>query len=447
MFNLESTPYNLDAIASKEVQKRLKSIEERVSLLRGSGTLTEQTIKDYYGEKRFEQVAESNALEGSTLSVGETELAVIKGITITGHDPAFVRDAVALDKALARISELARDSSVPTNIQQLHEVHSLLLGDRQGAGMFRKERVTISGAKHTPPKTWNQIMDQMDDWQIWSANNPTLPAPIRAIVMHAWLTHIHPYIDGNGRTSRAIGNLELIRAGYPPIIIKKKERDRYIGALAESDEGGDIRSFMELVFDRIEGALIGLENSAKMRQGFNPVIEKIRIMQEKQLKIWDTSVRLLASIIEHNITKLLEPVDGSCSVKVFDELLDLNDYVAVCSGNNVPQSWAFKIRIDVPGIHRLEKLAYIGHRSPRMVQNLSQQGGPSLFWSHINTAGGLQKWIGSGVNSPYAIEITSMAANGDDWIIRLNNESISRVRTTELANSIAKALVSEVSGG
>ena len=117
MFNLEATPYLLDATASKQVKIRLDAIEDRVSLLRHSGTLSEQTIKAYYGEKRFEQVAESNAIEGSTLSVGETELAVLKGITITGHDPAFVRDAIALDRALTRIAELARDVSMPTNIQ------------------------------------------------------------------------------------------------------------------------------------------------------------------------------------------------------------------------------------------------------------------------------------------------------------------------------------------
>ena len=129
MFNLEGTPYLLDSISMEQVRKRLGAIEERVSLLRQKGTLTEQTVRDYYGEKRFEQVAESNALEGSTLSVGETELAVLKGVTITGHDPAFQRDAIALDHALARITELSRNRDNPTNIQQLHEVHSLLLGD------------------------------------------------------------------------------------------------------------------------------------------------------------------------------------------------------------------------------------------------------------------------------------------------------------------------------
>lgn len=443
MFNLEGTPYLLDPQASEQVRVRLQSIEERVALLRRNGVLNEQTVKDYYGEKRFEQVAESNAIEGSTLSVGETKLAVVKGITITGHDPAYAKDAMALDRALTRITELARDPQHPTDIAQLHEIHGLLLGDRPGAGIFRKERVTIRGAKHTPPKTWEQIMSMMTDWQSWSAENATLPAPMRSAVLHAWLTHVHPFIDGNGRVSRAIGNLELIRAGYPPIIIKKKERDRYIEALAESDEGGDIRSFLELVFDRVEGGLTGLELSAKRKQGFNPVVEKIRQMQEKQLYIWETGVKLLASIIGHRLTQLLEPVGGAASIRLYDSPLDLDDYLEVCGGKSVSRSWAFTIRIEIPGVPRLEKLAYIGHRSNKWRDALNYEGGPSIYWSSRNPTN-FPKWLNDGENSPFAMELTAKAGNGDEWVVRLSDGSVQKVQTTELASKIAEALVSQV---
>jgi Fic family protein len=262
VFNLDATPYLLDDAASAAIRTRLGEIECRVQRLRQAGTLSDQTLRAYYGEKRFEQVAESNAIEGSTLSAGETELAVMKGITITGHDPAFTKDAVALDRALVRITELARQREDPTDLAQLQEIHGILLEGRPGAGIFRRERVAIRGARHTPPKTWEEIMSQMERWQAWSRNNIGLPAPIRSVVLHAWLTLVHPFIDGNGRTARAIGVLELMRAGFPPIIIKKKERNRYFNCLADSDNGWDIRAFAELVFERIDGALTGLERSA-----------------------------------------------------------------------------------------------------------------------------------------------------------------------------------------
>lgn len=442
MLNLENTPYMLEGLAEEQIQQRVKAIEERVKLLRQSGIMTADTLKEYYGEKRFEQVAESNAIEGSTLSAGETELAVMKGITITGHDPAYAKDAIALDSALTRITELARCHDKPTDISQIHEIHSLLLGDRAGAGIFRKEKVIISGAKHVPPKTWSEVMDNMEHWQRWSTENATLPAPVRCAVLHAWLAHVHPYIDGNGRTARAVGNLELIRSGYPPIIIKKKERERYIESLAESDDGGDIRSFFELIFDRVEGALMGLELSAKKKQSYDPFVERLRQRQAGQLRIWETSVRLLASIIEDKVGRTVDQLKGICHAHIFNEPLDLLEYIEVCLGHSVTRSWAFNLKIEIPGIDKLEKLAYIGHRSSRMYNHLNREGGPSLYWSTKNPDG-FPKWI-SDQNAPFAVEITALTGNGDEWYVRLSNEDILKLSTTALAQKISESLMDQI---
>jgi fido (protein-threonine AMPylation protein) len=411
-----------------------------VNVLRNAGTLTEDTLRHYYGEKRFEQVAESNALEGSSLGIGETRLAVLKGTTLTGHDPAYVRDAIALDHALTRLCELAQSRDTPTDITQLTELHSLLLGERPGAGEFRRDRVIISGARHVPPKTWQQVMTAMEAWEQWSLNNPNAPAPLRSIVLHAWLTHTHPFGDGNGRCARAIGNLELIRAGYPPIIIKRTDRDRYLESLAESDEGGDIRSFTDLVFDRLEGALRGLENSATQRQGYDPVAAKVRVQQESHLQIWETGVRLLAAIINDQVSERLERVGGRCGLRHFSSPLDVDAYIDVCNGRSVPRSWAFFVSIDIPGIPKFERLAYIGHRSPQMFQSLGREGGPALYWSKKNPSG-FPKWTSAGQESPYAVEITNAKGNGDQWFVRRVSEAVESVSTTLLGHNIADALV------
>ena len=443
MLQLSGTPYVVDSQSELEIVARLRSIEERVALLRGAGTLTTDTIRDYYGEKRFEQVAESNAIEGSTLSVGETELAVLKGVTITGHDPAYVRDAVSLDRALSRIAELAKEAPNPTNINQICEVHSILLEARLGAGDFRNERVTIRGSDHRPPKSRAEIEDHMNGLENWSRDNAALPAPIRSAVIHAWLTHIHPFIDGNGRTSRALGNLELIRVGYPPIILRKKERDRYVDALAASDAGGDIRSFFDLIFERIDGALTGLEHSARKRQGYNPLAERLRIRQQQQITIWETSVKLLGSIIQDRLTQFLEPVRGLANVRYFDHPIDVDDFIDLCEGRSISGGWAFLVQIAVPRLGRLEKLAFVGHRSARMYQVLGQEGGPALHWSR-RTESGFPKWERDGAQSPYAIEATSKLGNGDAWMARLPDDSCRNHSTTDLAELIAKALIDQI---
>ncbi|MES2175444.1 MAG: Fic family protein [Pseudomonadota bacterium] len=443
MFQLSSSPYSLTGAAENIVSDRLKGIEDRVNLLRRAGTLSKESVRRYYGQKRFEQVAESNALEGSTLNVGETEIAVLKGITITGHDPAYIRDAVALDRALTRVVEIARDYDTPTNIAQLNEIHALLMGDRPGAGIFRNVPVRIRGADHTPPRTWQEVMDQMELWEQWSQANADAPAPFRAAVLHAWLTHIHPFIDGNGRVSRAIGNLELIRAGYPPIIIKKKDRDAYIEALAESDSAGDIRAFIDLILSRADGAITGLENAAKSIDGYNPVLERLRQRQEQQLTIWTTGAKLLGNIIEHNLTTQLESMGGKCTSKIFDGYLDLDDYIDLCSGNIISGGWAFILNIQVPGAGKLDKLAFVQPRSPRLHQHLGREGGPSLYWSHANPAG-YPKWTRDHDKSPYAIEATTLAGSGDEWIALLTDGSIVSCNTTELAGRFAKALMDQV---
>lgn len=439
MFDLQKTPYLLDATAEVEIRERLRRIEERMAILRKQGALSEDTLRNYYGEKRFEQVAESNGIEGSTLSVGETQLAVLKGITVTGHDPAYARDAIALDKALTRLTGLAQESH-PTDIQQLQEIHALILGDRAGAGIFRKDRVLISGAAHTPPKTWEQVMAAMEQWQLWSVENSQLPAPIRAAVLHAWLTHVHPYLDGNGRTSRAIGNLELIRAGYPPIIIKKKERDRYIQALSESDQGGDIRSFIELILDKIDQSLTGLELSAKKMQGFDPIALQLREMQQSSLKVWTTSVELLSSMIEHQLHSLINRAGGKVLLKKFDDPVDFEEYLELCNGRSIPRSWAFIISIALPGQPQYEVLGYIGHRSAQVFHSYGDVGGPSLYLARKNPAG-FPKWITDEQSTHFLSEATILSGKGDAWRVKNVAGTLQDLSTHQVADGVSRSIV------
>ncbi|MBL1257626.1 Fic family protein [Methylocystis sp. Sn-Cys] len=442
MIPLSGTPYALSGDIEHEFLARIKEIEERVFLLRNSGTLTETTLLSYYGKKRFEQVAESNAIEGSTLDVGETELAILKGITVTGHDPAYVRDAISLDKALTRLVEIARDRSKVTSIPDLLELHGLILGDRPSGGQFRKDRVRITGATHVPPKTLEAIISAMEEWERWSCTQCEAPAPIRAAVLHAWLTHIHPFVDGNGRTARAVSNLELVRAGYPPIIIRKKERDRYVAALAESDEAGDISSFLALILERVVGALTGLEISAKQNQQYSPLAERIRINQEKQLEVWNKSVSLLSAMIELNLSKHMEQIGGKVYKKDFGGIADIEDFISLCHRTSISRSWSFIISMGIPGAQELAYLGFIGHRSAALYQNL-HEGGPSLHWA-VARPETVPKWQRALSEAPYAKEITTRLGKGDEWVAVLPDDSIREHTTSELAENIANSLMEAI---
>lgn len=443
MLSLSDSPYILTPEAEAQVEDHIKMIEERVLLLRQSGKMNAETLKKYYGAKRFEQVAESNAIEGSTLGVGETQVAILKGITITGHDPAFVRDAQSLDKALNRAAELASDRNRTTDLNQLMEIHSLILGDRPGGGMFRTERVRISGSDHTPPKTWKEVMAAMEEWEKWSLANADAPSPIRAAVLHAWLSHIHPFIDGNGRTARAISNLELIRGGYPPMIIRKKERDRYIDALSQSDAAGDILSFLELVLERTSGALDGLEQAASEKQAFNPVVEKLRKRHELQLEVWRRSVDLLSSRIELQLGEMLADPSVLIGKTDFGGIADVNDFQTLLASRSIGMSWAFRFSVRINGFGRFSFLSYIGHRSTRMKAIMHNEGGPSLYWSIYDDTYE-RKWRSVTDEAPYFREATISLEAGDNWSAITSEGNHVQCTTAELADSVAKSLVDSI---
>ena len=441
MINLDGSPYLLEPSAEDHLLAEIRKLEERVSLLRSQKILTPATLERFYGQKRFEYVAESNALEGSTLTAGETELAVLKGVTVTGHDPGYVRDAVDLDNALQSLTSLAR-KNVPVDIEQIKEIHALILGKRPGAGLFRSERVQIKGSKHTPPKSWSEVMSGMEKWEKWSLENVGLPALIRATVLHAWLVHIHPFIDGNGRAARALTTLELIRSGYPPIVIRKKERNRYLDALGASDDAGDLADLFDLFISRENDSLRSLELAAKEGQGYDPLVEQIKKAQKQKLKIWDTSVSLLAQIIEHNLNAIVARASGRCEVKTFGEALDLEDYLELCEGRSIPKAWMFTVFIHIPGFKSFTWLAWLGFRSFEMQEDVNSidQGGPSIFWS-IRNSDGYPPWVKDDSTVPAYKELTTVQGSGDEWHVKTTGGIVEQHSTTAVASAISQAMI------
>lgn len=432
--DLSGTPYGLEETGQGVIDDA-SQLMERVALLRHEGTLSEATLREYFGDKRFEQVAESNALEGSTLSVGETQLAVLRGVTITGHDPAYSRDAIALANALERMTELAQ-LDAPTDLDQLRQIHSLILGTRAGAGVFRSEPVAIAGSAHRPPPSWPEVMAAMECWDAWSKENPSVPPLLRGIVLHTWLTHIHPYIDGNGRTARAVLNLELIRAGMPSVIIRRKDRERYLDALAESDIGGDLGPIAELVIDRARDALRDLERAATRHQGYDKTAVRLRQRQERQLAIWNDSVKLLFSLIEEAAAQCFGQV-GAVETRWYDDHLLLEDFVSLCQGDPAGNAWLFRLAVEVPAVGRASYLAWTGFRSFEMQSRAGIGPGPSVFWS-VPDPSGYKRWIRRDEESPGGAELALELPNVDRWLVRSSSNDVRLMTPSELVESVVQ---------
>ena len=194
----------------------------------------------------------SNAIEGNTLSLSETKLVLEDGLTIGGKSMKEHLEATNHQKAIEFIQSLVNKKTLE-EIDILN-LHALILDriDSHNAGFYRKSNVRISGTTYVPPSP-EKVPTLMKNF--YSILN-TKGEPIEvASKVHMEFVNIHPFIDGNGRSARLILNLILIRAGYPPIIIKKTEREKYIRDIIQAQLHQNLTPFVNLVAKEVENSL------------------------------------------------------------------------------------------------------------------------------------------------------------------------------------------------
>jgi Fic family protein len=175
----------------------------------------------------LEYTFESNRIEGNTLTLKETDLVVNEGITISGKSMREHLEAINHKEAIVYLKELILKDSEFSE-RDLLLLHSLILKgiEPKYAGVYRDVQVMISGSKHLPPQPFI-IKKQMEDLFFWyEANKNYLHPVILAAELSERLVTIHPFLDGNGRTSRLIMNLILLKKGYVIANIKGDSENR-----------------------------------------------------------------------------------------------------------------------------------------------------------------------------------------------------------------------------
>jgi Fic family protein len=163
----------------------------------------------------LEYTFESNRIEGNTMTLRETDLVINEGLTISGKSMREHLEAINHQEAIAFIKELMNKNTSLIEREVL-AIHNLILRGihPEDAGRYRKVQVMIKGSSHTPPQPF-LVAKEMEDYFIWYETNKNKLHPIvLAAEMHERLVTIHPFIDGNGRTSRLIMNLILLQHGY-----------------------------------------------------------------------------------------------------------------------------------------------------------------------------------------------------------------------------------------
>jgi Fic family protein len=187
-----------------------------------------------------EWIYNSNAIEGSTLTLRETQLILETGLTIGGRSLREHFEVINHKEAIAYVESLvAGDAPItPFHVRQIHQLVLTHIAD-ETAGQYRTLPVRILGTAHQPPDAW-EVPHRMSEWGDWLSGPAQSLHPVeRAALAHYRLVAIHPFIDGNGRTARLVMNLLLLRDGYPPTIILRVNRRQYYRVLAQADAGNE----------------------------------------------------------------------------------------------------------------------------------------------------------------------------------------------------------------
>ena len=208
--------------------------------------IPKETLKSLRESINLEWTYNSNGIEGNTLTLRETQV-VLEGITVGGKSIKEHLEAINHEKAILFLDDLVKDNE-PISEWNIKNIHGLVLKDidNENAGRYRKENVTIKGATHIPPDYLKlpELMEKLIlTYNTWSEYHPI----IQAALLHGELVKIHPFVDGNGRTSRLLMNLDLMNSGYNPVIIKKESRLKYYEALDKAHTTGNYTDFVKLV--------------------------------------------------------------------------------------------------------------------------------------------------------------------------------------------------------
>jgi Fic family protein len=242
------------ALANVE-QARAKYREER-----DAGRILANSVE----AMRVELTYHSNAIEGSTLSLRDTQLVLEGYAPPGGKTLREIYEARNHDRALRMIERwaLERPRTSPLTEQDLLDIHAQVLADidPRSAGRFRDSRVLVKGTRFIPPGS--QKFADLIPRMLELANLQDAAPALQATELHYNLVAIHPFNDGNGRTARLFMNYHLLRHGYPHTIIDVGQRAEYLAALEEANAGRCER-FAAFVLGGIERSIRRLIGDAE----------------------------------------------------------------------------------------------------------------------------------------------------------------------------------------
>jgi len=235
---------------------KISRLREKKELLDSYRPLPAVLVKNLEDWFRVELTYTSNAIEGNTLTRRETALVVEKGLTVGGKTLVEHLEATNHAHALDWVRQQASRSARQLTEKDVLSIHEIILKgiDSANAGFYRSVPVRISGSTVVLPNP-RKVPDLMEAFVTWLQQGPDLHPVELAAEAHYRLVTIHPFADGNGRTARLLMNLILLMTGYPTAIIRKLDREAYLGALEKAQLGGSQDDYLQLIYKAVNRSL------------------------------------------------------------------------------------------------------------------------------------------------------------------------------------------------
>ena len=263
------------------MDKRLQLLTGKKQKLDTFRPLPPELVKNLDEWFRVELTYTSNAIEGNTLTRAETALVVEKGLTVQGKSLTEHLEATNHAEALDYVKSLIGKKRQNITENDILDIHRLILNkiEADNAGRYRTQhaRLTESDVILPNPVKVPEFMEEFVKWLEGENSDHIVKIVADA---HYKLVSIHPFSDGNGRTSRLLMNLILMQEGYPPAIIRKEDRLAYINSLEKAQKGGDLDDFYNLIYGAVDRSLnIYLEALEPESQRFYTTDEVAKLLQ------------------------------------------------------------------------------------------------------------------------------------------------------------------------
>ncbi len=334
--DLEESLDNIEKVINDLNERRDKGLDSDLQ-----GKLKKQLL--------ISQVYNSNAIEGNKLSLRETEL-ILDGLVVNDRPLKDEVEAKSLANATEYLHSLI-DGREPLTKRTLLEIHGLILADipNHEGGRFRAGEVQIKDSEHTPPSflTVESHVDLLFQWM--NRNSHNYAPLVMASILHHWLTWVHPFSDGNGRTARLFLDFYLLQKGYPEVIVKISDRDEYYNSLIEADKG-NITRLVELFSEKIrqtvniyEEFINESDRQKSWKDKYKEISEanyvKAKETYSFEYEVWKNQISVFKALLKESVNEISEYLsDIDLSIKEYD-LLSFSQYLDILEDRRVTNTW------------------------------------------------------------------------------------------------------------